>query len=348
MNRFSVVLFALCAFSLVAQEPARFGEKIDVNLVLLDAVVTDPKGNQILGLEAGDFVVRENGAEQKIESVEYFTNRTLLDAPEQHAPFKVERVRGERTFIFFFDKPQDAAYWGDVSRARTAVRKFVGQLRPGDRVAIVGHDVRLNVYSDITSDPGQLKRAIDEAGTFAHGQTSGSGLILRSMDRHHLISETGTVYEALRVLADSLRPIKGRKNLIVFSAGIYEPGQLVRDGIIQSESRYYRPMVQALNAADVSVYGMNLIRDVPDTPVFHQTLETMAAATNGEYYRHAVNFEPVLKRIERANNGYYLISYTSNHARGAHGFQKVSVSLKNPELRVKARQGYLYGDPGSE
>src|SRR5512140_564127 len=99
----------LTAGSLFAQqqEPPRtptYGEQVDVNLVLVDATVTDNKGNQILGLSKDDFIVKENGVPQDIASAEYFTNRTLLDAPESKAAFKVERVRDERYFILFFDR----------------------------------------------------------------------------------------------------------------------------------------------------------------------------------------------------------------------------------------------------
>src|SRR5207302_2921976 len=98
-------LVALSAFG--QNPPPRYGENIDVNLVVLDAVVTDGRGNQILGLDKNDFVVKENGVAQPVESVEYFTNRTLLNEPEEKAPFKVERTHEERYYIFFFDKPDE-------------------------------------------------------------------------------------------------------------------------------------------------------------------------------------------------------------------------------------------------
>src|SRR5947209_8365175 len=93
----------LLALPLAAQEPPKFGENVEVNVVLIDAVVTDATGHQILGLDKNDFTVTENGVQQPIDSVEYFTNRKLLNAPEQSAPFKVERVREDRYFVFFFD-----------------------------------------------------------------------------------------------------------------------------------------------------------------------------------------------------------------------------------------------------
>ncbi len=344
------VLLTLTPLAAMAQEPPRFGEKVEVNVVLLDAIVTDSSGHQILGLDKNDFVVKENGVEQPIDAVDYFTNRQLLTAQEQNAPFKVERIRERRHFIFFFDKPTQAQLWSEIAVARKAARDFVtSQLRPGDQVAIVGHDVRLKVYSDFTADKKQLLAAINEAGRFGKGITSKSGTrgqsLMASMSITEMLDRTGTVYEGLEVLGNALRPIQGRKNLILFSAGIYEQGQDIRNGMIMNQSRYYQPMIESLNSADVTVYALNLLRsDAPNVPAIHQTLEQITADTNGEYFRFPVSFEPPLKKIEQTNNGYYLISYTAHHPRGTHGYQKVTVSVKNhPEFRVTAREGYTFG-----
>src|ERR1051326_7214058 len=202
MKRLAIAL-ALLALPVVAQEPPKFGEKVDVNVVLIDAVVTDGSGHQILGLDKNDFAVTENGVPQTIESVDYFTNRKLIDERESSAPFKVERVREERYFIFFFDKPAQVQLFDEVQLARQAARDFVAtQMREGDRVAVVGHDVRLKVYSDFTSDKIQLARAIDEAGTFGLGTTKGDGPILSNVDKKKMMDKSGTVYEALNVLGD--------------------------------------------------------------------------------------------------------------------------------------------------
>src|SRR5438445_5562487 len=123
------IFFAAAA---MAQQPPRFGEKVNVNLVLLDAVVTDSHGNQILGLDKDDFVVTENGAPQAIESLDYFTNRQLLTSPENKASFKAERVRDDRYFVFFFDKPNESAFFGRLAVARRAAADFIDkQMKPG-------------------------------------------------------------------------------------------------------------------------------------------------------------------------------------------------------------------------
>ena len=88
MSRIAAILtLLLAAIPLTAQQAphTQFGEKVDVNVVLVDAIVTDSTGHQILGLDKNDFVVTENGQPQKIESIDYFTNRKLLNATEQNA-----------------------------------------------------------------------------------------------------------------------------------------------------------------------------------------------------------------------------------------------------------------------
>src|SRR5438105_15470698 len=95
----SLISIILAAAAVFAQQPT-FGERIEVNAVLLDVIVTDAKGTQILGLNKDDFLVTENGAPQTIDSADYFTSRKLLNAPESNAPFNVERVHEERYLVF--------------------------------------------------------------------------------------------------------------------------------------------------------------------------------------------------------------------------------------------------------
>ncbi|HUP43915.1 MAG TPA: VWA domain-containing protein [Thermoanaerobaculia bacterium] len=345
----AVLLTAIIALPAAAQQPA-YGERVDVTAVLLDVVVTDNRGNQILGLTKDDFTVRENGVKQTVDSVDYVTSRRLLTNREEKLPFDVEHVKEERYIVFFFDKPEAGAMFEHVARARRAAAEFIKENMGGsDLAAVVGHDVRLKVYSDFTSNKQQLKKALDRVATFGPGETkatspAGTPSILRNIDSSEMMSGSGTVYEGLRVLADGLRDIRGRKNLVLFSPGIVEPGEIVRGGILLNTSRYYEPMIEALHAANVTVFASNLVPNAPSEPVFHQTLERIAGETNGGYFRHAISFTPVLEEVEKASGGYYLITYRSSKPRGARGFQKVSVSINNPEFVVKARPGYVYGE----
>lgn len=359
MKRFSVIL-ALLTLTLptfaqeqvLAQAP-QYGEKIDVNAVLLDVIVTDRKGNHILGLGPDDFIVEENGVAQTIDSVDYFTNRRLLDQREEQAVFKVERVREERYFIFFFDKPfNPSGLFDELTSARESVKTFLErEMKETDLVAIVGHDARLKVYSDFTNDKKQLVRALNESTRFGRGildAPAGDGpSILRNADKDDLMNGTGTVYQALDLLADSLRPIRARKNLVLFSPGIADREEQLFGGMLTNRSRHLDPALQSLNAANVSVYGVQLQRDIGTSPLFHQRLGELSESTGGRYFRINVSFNPALEQIENTNNGYYLVTYRSPHAKGETGFQKVRVDVKNREFKVVARSGYEYGSsPG--
>src|SRR6059058_1277946 len=73
MRRFMFTVLSLLAVSGFAQQP-NVSEKVDVNLVLIDATVTDVTGHHILGLDKNDFVVTENGKPVAVDTVDYFTN----------------------------------------------------------------------------------------------------------------------------------------------------------------------------------------------------------------------------------------------------------------------------------
>lgn len=349
-KRIALGLFLAATTAVAQQEPAAYHEKVNVNLVLLDAVVTDHHGNQILGLDKNDFVVTENGVPQKIDSVDYFTDRELLNEPESKAPFRAEQVHNQRYFIFFFDKPTGGNLLFDrLSLARSAAKHFVDtEMKPADVAAVVADDVRLKVYSDFTADRKQLDKAIDATAAWGTGLTAAEApatgpSILRALREGRMMNDTGTVYEALQALGDATHDIHARKNIILFSAGIHEPGEQIVGGMIVSPSRYYDPMIRALNRSNVTVYPLQLVDDPGLPPFMHQTLSRIANDTNGEYFQFNTSFEPALQKIEGETNGYYLIAYYTT-AKGGRGYQKVDVALKNPDFRIRARKGYVYGD----
>jgi VWFA-related protein len=352
IKRFISLAFIVVS-PLLAQQPADpFKAKVYVNLVLLDATVTDARGNQILGLAKDDFIVRENGVAQTIDSVEYFTTRKLLNAAEKNAAFKVERVHDERYLVFFFDKPEINGASDPTRIARAELARFIDErMHPEDRVAVVGHDVRLKVYTDFTSDRKTVQRALEEVTKYGRGLMTAADApangasILRNIDLDRMMGGTGTVYEALETLGDALRPLRARKDLVLFSAGIVGPDEDVRDQMVVNTSRFYQPAVDSLNRSNVAVYGINLNDAGVGVPEYvHQNLSRLATDTNGDYFRFHTSFVTPLKQIEKRTVGYYLISYYSQKPKGTNGFQPVQVTLKNPEFRVHARAGYSLGD----
>ncbi|MGK2855890.1 MAG: VWA domain-containing protein [Thermoanaerobaculia bacterium] len=334
------------ALPAVAQETQKFEETVDVNLVLLDVTVTDRKGNQILGLTKDDFIVKIDGEQKPVESMEYFTNRRLLTIPESQAEFKVERVRDVRYFVILFHSFPDLSFRqqfrNDLIAARRASLEFVEKrMRPEDKVAIAAYDIRLKIFADFTSDREVLGKAIDEAATFSNGISTmpanpADDSIFKHMSVRAMINDTGRVYDGIELLAEAMKPIPARKALLLFSPGIGEPSDFSRQ-IPENDSIWFNPMLTAIQKANVTVYPLHLMRNTR----YHateQNLVRLANETGGDYYRQATSFEIPLKLIEAQNNGYYLLGFYTKKEMGEK-LSRVSVKLSNSEFEVSARKG---------
>lgn len=117
--------------------------RISVEIVQLDAVVTDRKGHHVTDLGPEDFVVYQDGTPQKISR---FAFERVRDAqPGRAASTRITPTAGmpaavaphaqERTIVFVVDDTSLSAH--SFVRTRLALRHALKALEPSDRVAIV-------------------------------------------------------------------------------------------------------------------------------------------------------------------------------------------------------------------
>src|SRR3954452_6817851 len=106
----ALALIAICGLgaSAMAQTPQDkpqgvFQGEVNFNEVLLDVLVTDSRGNVIVGLDKNDFVVKENGKPVGLTSVAFYSNRRLLESSPALAKQGVTTDQGteDRYFILF-------------------------------------------------------------------------------------------------------------------------------------------------------------------------------------------------------------------------------------------------------
>jgi VWFA-related protein len=324
--------------------------------VLIDALVTDSSGNVIVGLGKKDFDVRENGQSVELTGVTFYSNRRMLEGSDVAATkgLKVDQVPEDRYFILLFDdQHQEVSDIPNIlsqqlEAGRKAKEWVSNQLLRNDWVAVVGWNNKLIVYQDFTHERNDLTSAIDDAvqgrdkeGNWPSRQTQASGpsLLAGLPKGEALATSTGTIYAALQRLATAAAPITGRKNLVLYSRGF---GELREFAQYRPDPRYYLPTMHALNTANVAVYSLDLL-----PPGTHHTLSNamnqIAQDTGGRYFWEIVNYETPLDQLAKENNGYYLLSYRSEHPAGKSGYQDVAVKTTNPELKVTARKGYNFG-----
>jgi hypothetical protein len=114
--------------------------RVRTDLVVNDILVTNQRGNVIIGLQKDDFMVTEEGVPQKIQMFSFGENAPI-----------------PRSVVLIIDclAPQGPY----LKRSIEAAKILVDKLAPQDKMAIVTVDVKLQL--DFTSDKTLLKKALD-------------------------------------------------------------------------------------------------------------------------------------------------------------------------------------------
>lgn len=126
--------------------------RVETQLVSVPAIVTNNSGRPITGLSAENFLLFENGQQQRIANF-----------ATTEAPFEIALLLDT-----------SGSTREDVGLIRQAAVAFIDALRPGDRVAIVGFDTaregatvaaKVEVLSKLTDDRKLLRDAIANLGS---------------------------------------------------------------------------------------------------------------------------------------------------------------------------------------
>jgi len=176
--------------------------RVTVNLVQVDAVVTDSKGRQVTDLKAEDFEITEDGRPQKITNFSYI--RLAPPAPPPAAPLPPGTVapppapavakRGDvrRTIVLVVDDL--GLSFESMGEVRHDLKHFVEQqLQPGDLAAIVRTSGGMGALDQFTTDRRLLLAAVERLRWYPGGRSGlsamepvnpgpGSGLEARSQD----------------------------------------------------------------------------------------------------------------------------------------------------------------------
>ena len=134
--------------------------------------------------------------------------------------------------------------------------------------------------------------------------------------------------------------MRGRKNMILFTIGF---GTINSFGQYIPDPRYYPDMQQALNDNNVAVYALDLVPTGTEH-IMSSAMNQLALETGGRYYFNFTSFMTPLRQLAEDNNGYYLLAYESRNPKGESGYREVKVKTKNPDFKVRAREGYLFGE----
>ena len=324
------------------------GEIVDVTEVLVDVVVTDRKGQVVLGLDSDDFVIRENGDPVEVVDVTFYSNRRFLGSSALAEDLQIDTVPENRYFSLCCHHqrnllPRLAANLLDAGRR--AKQWVMSSLLPNDYVAVASYFPKLNVL-DFTNDPDLLAATIDLAvqGKDFRSATVTASSGIPSLTGAMPSGDVDRIHEALAMVAEGAGAVRGRKNLVLYSIGF---GQLSSFGFFLPDQRYYPPTVETLNDNHVSVYPVDLLAiDLSPSLVINRASEVLSALahdTAGQFFFNFNNYMTPLERIASDNNGYYLLSYRSPQPEAETDYRRVEVETLDTSFDVRHREGYVPG-----
>ncbi len=216
--------------------------KAEANLVMVDVIVTDKKGNYIKDLEKKDFRVYEDDAEQPISA---FSREADL---EPNAP-----AHQRYMVLFFDDSTMDP---GLQVSARQAAGKFVeSTASPNRLMAVVDFDGSLRIAQNFTADGDLLKRAVSTVKYASVNPNAGgenlqfAAMGVPSLGRAESDFGARSVLLSMRDVAKSLRSVPGRKTLILFSSGF---------PLTPERQSELTATIDALNKANIAVYPVDV------------------------------------------------------------------------------------------
>jgi VWFA-related protein len=215
-------------------------------LVLVDAVVTDKKGNYVHDLTQKDFKVYEDNKEQQVASF------------STGADVAIQANNGQKRYlILFFDTSSMAA--PDQIQARAAATKFVdANAGPDHLMAVVDFSGTLHIAQNFTANADTLHAAVNGFKTSYVASNSladaaGSSSLIVPGSSSVSTAETSygarTMLLSVRSLAKNLSAVPGRKMLVLFSAGF------VLDSTTRSE---LTATIDACNKANVAIYSLDV------------------------------------------------------------------------------------------
>jgi len=298
----AAILLLRMAAPLIAQqaEQTKVNEariQVTTELVLVNVVARDKKGNLVRDLKKSDFTLFEDGKKQEISTFDFenvdelatagaaettvagVTGTGALLRSGKKAPPSLD-ARDRRLMLFFFDF--SAMDPEQIDRSVDAAKKFVSaKMQPADLLALVSLATNMRVDLDFTDDKAKIVAALT-----AYNSGQGQGFDNGSTGSSEGAAETSGAFSAddtdfntfnadrkllaLQSLMQALGKLPQKKSLIYFSNGITQSGADNQSAL--------RATTAAAVKANVSIYSL----DIRGLQAFPPGGEAQSASLHGQ------------------------------------------------------------------
>ena len=284
---------------LLLQAPPVF--RASVEAVSIDVSVTR-KGVPWRGLQAEDFVVKDNGVRQLVE---------VLD-----------REAIPTTAVLAFDRSASVS-GKKIELLRSAARAFLGGLRPRDEAALLAFDHRIELLREATTDRAVINRALDDL------ETGGASAVVDALYLT-LRRRWGTGLPVVVLFTDGQDSRSWLENEAVLGAA-RESSTVVH--VIGTEARGLQIARSSSGAGFAPVF-------VESGYVY--LLRRVAETTGGAYWAvdSDEHLEEAFRKVLEAANERYVLRYEPRGVTRL-GLHRVEVSVRRRGADVRTRREYL-------
>jgi VWFA-related protein len=350
---------------------------VNVRLVVLDIVVTDPSGKPVDGLTAKDFQVFEDGKPQPIRSFEppsaHLLPPATIAAGESAVFDPAEPASFGRSPVDILVLDQLNTHFADSSFARRSLRDYLaGQpaLLSQPTTLLAVDDTRFRLLHPFTRDRDAVLRALAAAPT-GYAWT----LEVNGNADHGPIERLDQSLRALEEIAQSYARIPGRKNLIWVGGGFpsLDPESLDGDDLQEVKDTLHH-VTNVLLDTRITLYavdptslapGMTEITDASQMAFVLAAGDSLAGSsgpfnasedfnllgpvTGGRVVRGMNDIAHQIASSVDLGNRFYTISYTpSSSSEDAAEYRKIRVVCLRPGLTATTRSGYYSGQTQQE
>lgn len=274
-----------------------FRMRVTTEIVLVNVIARDKKGNLLRDLKQSDFTVYEDGQKQQISSFDFenvdalqtagAAGDTVTGAAGNGAGSLLGttqasnlEARDRRLMLLFFDfssmEPED------IDRAVESGKKYVqANMQPADMVALVSLATNMNLDLDFTADKQKILSVLSsyngtEGQGFENGTTGSSEGTAETSGSYTADDTDYNTFSAdrkllaLQSIMQAMGKIPQKKSLIYFSNGISQSG-------VDNQSAL-RATTAAAVKANVSIYPV----DVRGLTAFPPGGQAQSASLHGQ------------------------------------------------------------------
>jgi Ca-activated chloride channel family protein len=262
-----------------------YTERVDVDVVQVTVTVSDDRGRFVRDIPQSAFHLLEDGHAQSI------THFASEDVPLE--------------LVVAIDISGSMA--PAMPRLKTAVKGFLGDVPPQDKVTLLGFNDNIFTLTRKTTDPGERTKAVDRLAPW--GSTALYDVLLRGVEM--------------------LGRQTGRKALVVFS-----------DGEDQGSHATINDVERRLQSSDVTLYMIGQGRGVTMEPL-KKVMERLSAPTGGRalFTDSPEELHAAFGQLLDELSNQYLLGYQSTNSKRDDAWRKIKVDVDGHN-DVRARQGY--------